>query len=543
MAITIDGLVSGLDVTSIVSQITALERRPVTILENKQATLADQKTAWQEVSTRLRSLESATAKLDTATEFASRSGLFSSNNASGGSVLSLSTSSTVSDGAYNIKVSQLAQAQKSASAETFSSTKTAAGISGTITLTSPSSGTPINISVVATDTLADIQSAITNSGANITATMVNTASTSSPAYKLLLTGDNKGAANDFTVATTLDAGALSFSTTQTAVDASLTIDGVSITKDSNTITDVINGATLNLETVGSGTLTFTTDYDGIISKVQDFVDSYNALTTYMAEQLRYDQTNNTRGVLFGNSTLMTIQNKVRSLVTNTVPGIDATNPNNLAALSQLGLLTNNENQLTLDSTALRDKLQSNFTDVQNVFTTSGSGTYTFVSSTGNSTGGTYDTKVVDLGGGIYGIALSSDGGSTYTNFTQSGDFAYGVAGTKYEDMIFQTGTLTAGEVGNTGSMRVAVGVAQSLSTITGKYTEYSTEGLIFNQNKSITDTDKEIQKQVDDLDRRITKKEKDLKAKFSSMEVLLAKLKSQQSYLSSQLSTFIKSYG
>jgi len=533
MALSVDGLVSGLDTTTIISQLMDLERRPVTLLQNKQTTLADQKAAWQEVNSRLLKFETAANAINTADEFASRSASFSSNNTSGGSVLSVTAGSNTSEGTYNVAVSQIARAQKSASNEAFSSYTSAAGASGTISINGS-----YNITVSASDTLEEIKNNINSSGAPVTASIINTGTSSSPQYKLILSASDTGTANSFTAS---DITNLTFATTQAAQDAQFTIDGVSVTKSSNTVTDVIYDATINLETTGSGAVTFSTDYNSIVDKVKTFVGAYNDVMDYIKEQFTYNQNTNEKGALFGNATLEMIQEQVRSVMTNSVPGIDATDTSNLAYLSQVGLKTDEENHLVVNETTFKDLLKTRFDDVKNLFVTSGSGTYTFTSATGKTQGGVYDTRVVDAGGGTAALEMRLQGSSgSWIRLTQNGNFALGQSGSDLEGLILRTGTLSVGDPD--GSMKIAIGAAERISVKAGSFTEFSTDGLIFNQYQSIEKQDKDIQSQIDDLDQRITKKEEDLKTKFANLETLLSKLTSQQNYLNSQLGTLSQNW-
>ena len=306
MSISVDGLISGLDTTSIVKQILDLERRPIDLLKAKQATLTKQKTAWQEVNTRMLSLETSAKGLNTEGLFNTRSADFHTNNSLGGTVLSVSSGPDAVDGTFNIVVTQLATAEKSVSNEGFTSATASASASGTITI----DGT-YNISVTSSDTLTNIRDKINNSGANVTATVFNAGTTTSPSYKLVVTGDNTGLSNAFTIT---DITNLTFNETQTAQDASFTLDGISVTKDSNTVSDVINDVTLSLETVGSGSVTFSTDYTALVDKIQTFADAYNEVTNYMKEQFSYDHGTNSKGDLFGNTALLSIQSQLRGIV-------------------------------------------------------------------------------------------------------------------------------------------------------------------------------------------------------------------------------------
>lgn len=529
MGIAVGGLVSGIDSNSIITKLMELERRPVTLLEDKRTTLSNEKAAWQEVSSKMLTFKTAANDIATSSKFASRSATFTSNNASGADPITVSAGSTSTDGAYNIKVNQLAQTQKSATNEGFSSSTSALGLQGTISINGST-----NVTVSSTDTLSGIMDAINNSGAGVTASIFNAGTSASPQYRLMLAGSDTGVSNAFTVSYNNSGGSssISFSTTQAAQDASLTFDGVAITKSSNSISDIITGATINLKTAGSGTITMATDQSGVLAKVQNFVDKYNDVMGYIAEQLAYDQTNQTKGTLFGNATLMTMQNQLRSIVNMTIPGLDPANSDILSSLSQVGIQTDVNNQLTLDTATFTDALTNKFSQVSRLFASGGSGTYTFVSASGFTQGGQYDTKVE---GGVLKLRLA--GSADWISLTQDGNYAYGASGTALDGLLILTQSLVEGQ---TGSMTITGGVATRALAYTGRYTEFSTEGLIYNQNKSIDTRDKEFEDQITTLNNRLTKKENDLKTKFANLEVLLAKMNSQQQYLDQQLTSLNK---
>ena len=522
MAISVDGLVSGTNYTSIIQQLIDIEKRPIALIEDKQAILKEEKTAWSAVSPKLISLQTAVNALRTESTFSSLSAAFQNFNTAGGSVLSVSATTSATAGSYNVKVSQLAQAQKSSSDQAFSSYTSAAGLEGTLSIGST------NIAITTGQSLLDIQNNVNNTTASASVTIVNAGTSASPQYKLVLTGKNTGATGAFTASTAMTTGTLSFSTNQSAQNALMTVDGISVSKDTNSVTDVISGVTLNLQTAGSGAVTIATDYSSIVSKAQTFATAYNDAMNFIADQLQYDVASKTHGALFGNAALMTIQNQLRSIVSGTVPGIDQTDTAKLAALSQVGIQQDQTFQLTVDTAAFTTALQTRFEDVQNLFTAAGSGTYTFVAASGKTQGATYDTRVSS---GVF--QMRKEGTSDWISLTQDGSYAYGVTDTILEGLLIRTGTLVEGQ---TGTMNISVGVAERVSTNIESYTEYSAEGLIYNQTKSIDDRDKEFEKTIEALNVRITKKQDDLRAKFANLEVLLAKMSAQQAYLGQQLS-------
>jgi flagellar hook-associated protein 2 len=272
-----------------------------------------------------------------------------------------------------------------------------------------------------------------------------------------------------------------------------------------------------------------TDHAGILSKVQNFVDKYNAVMTNMNTQLSYDSTNQTKGTLFGNSTLMAMQNQLRSFVTGNVPGMNPSDPNTLSSLAQVGIKNDVNNTLTLDGSVFNAALTKNFDQVTNLFASTGKGSYSFVSASGFTQGGQYDTKVE---GGILKMRLSGSAGN-WISLIQDGNFTSGATNTPLDGLLLRTGPLTEGQ---TGSMTITAGVGTRVQAYTTRYSEFSTEGLIYNQNKSLETRDKEFLDQMTTLTARLAVTENNLKAKFTNLETLLSKMSSQQNYLNQQLS-------
>ena len=191
-------------------------------------------------------------------------------------------------------------------------------------------------------------------------------------YKLTLTSNTTGASN--TISLTVDenndgtyggagetdtAGLSSIasgnmSTTQAAADASITVNGLTVTRSSNTITDVITGVTMNLVKV-SGTTEFTLtvaqDSSALTSKLNSFVSSYNQVMSTIND-LRGNAT--TRGILSGDATSAALKNTLRNIITATY---------NNTNLVSLGLTHDKNGVLSLNSTTLDSAISSNQSSV------------------------------------------------------------------------------------------------------------------------------------------------------------------------------------
>jgi flagellar hook-associated protein 2 len=179
-------------------------------------------------------------------------------------------------------------------------------------------------------------------------------------------------------------------------DALINIDGIDVESSNNTIDNVLNGVTLNLRASDeSTTITLNIDRDisGIVGKIKTFVDSYNSVSSYIAKQQSYDtEKEKTGGVLFGDGTLSSVKSDLSSLLVNPIWGVSS----QFSILGLVGINLNNEGQLSLDSAKLTDFLKSNFYDVQQLFSatgTSDTGTMEFVSNTSDTKAGEYTVNI------------------------------------------------------------------------------------------------------------------------------------------------------
>lgn len=524
MALSVDGLSSGLDTTNIISKLIELERRPVKLLENKKTSLNNQFSTWQEFNRRLSALETAVNAINKSSEFIGITSSFTNNNSlSTQTVLTASASSTAASGTYTIKINSIAKAEKEVS-QGFSSTSSTLGSgSGTLTITVGSKTTSIEVNST-NNTLEGLKTAINNANAGVTASIINDGSS----YRLSLTGTNSGSDNTITIQDNLQGGSLfSWTESQSASNASIELDGISISKSSNVVTDVIDGVTLNLQSAGSGTITLTSDTSKVKQNISNFVNAYNDVMTFINEQFTYDTNKKTTGgYLFGNNTLMSIQQKLRGIVSNSVPGLSG----NYTYLSQVGIRTGADGKLSINDSELSDALRVDYTGVSKLFTESGSSTdanVTYVTISEKTKGGTYEIRV---SGGV--VQFRKSGTTEWHDATGSGNYWTGGAGYDEEGLKVRLNSLSNGSY---GSVTVSLGIAEQLTTEVKYLTDKSYNGLIFAEEEDIQKRTKDINDQIDALNLRINNKEEGLKRKFTSLEVVLSKLQSQGSYFIQQL--------
>lgn len=155
---------------------------------------------------------------------------------------------------------------------------------------------------------------------------------------------------------------------QKAQNAVIKVDGIQISRPTNTFSDVIDGATLTARKVSTDPVSVTVQNNasGVTSKIQDFANSYNALVDNIAKATAYDTTNKQAAVLFGDSGLQGILSSLRNGLGKTVPGNST-----YTTLSSIGVTMDNKGHLAVDTSKVNTALTKNLADVQNLFIESG----------------------------------------------------------------------------------------------------------------------------------------------------------------------------
>lgn len=364
--ITSLGVGSGLDLDSILE---SLE-------ESKETSLLDPITAQEEsVSAEISAygtLTSALTTLQTAVEALADESLYKSLTTTlSGSGVTAATTSEAEAGTYTLAVTQLAQAQSLTTAG--NANKTTALGTGTLTL---QVGTQEAVSITldsSNNTLEGIRDAINAADAGITASIVNDGSDTP--YRLVLTSDSTGTESEMTVTYTgtdstdqasslfgYDGTTGNMTETVEALDAELTINGIAISSQSNTVEDALQGVTLSLSaTSSSQTLTIAQDTDAILEAITTFVDAYNDYVTTVDELTAYNADTDTAGELLGDSTTRRISSELSSDL------YSAIGSGTYSYLSQLGISLEVDGTLLIDEDALTSALEDDAQAVSQFF--------------------------------------------------------------------------------------------------------------------------------------------------------------------------------
>jgi len=339
------GIGSGLDVNSIVKQLVAIERQPINRLQADKANLNAQVSAFGTLKSALSTFQDALASLKTVSAFQ----VFTATSADS-TAFTATADSTAAIGSTNIQVTQLAVADKQASVGIADTDTTTLGTAGdTVQFTVNGQSFTVNGGGL---TLTGLRDAINNATDNVgvTATILSETPTSN---RLVLTSNNTGTANAISTTFTGTLGTdLGLTSVTAPKDAQITVDGFTVTRSSNTISDALSGVTLTL--TGTNTtaapLTISRDTEAVKTNIQSFVDAFNTLKTTM------DGLGNKE--LQADSTLRSVQTAIQSVL-NTPP----TSGSSFSYLSEIGVSIQKDGSLAVDSTRLDPALAANFSDV------------------------------------------------------------------------------------------------------------------------------------------------------------------------------------
>jgi flagellar hook-associated protein 2 len=372
-SITSLGIGSGIDINTMVSQLVALERRPLEQMRAEASRLQTQVSSFGKMQSLMATLQDAANALASNTLWA-RSTATSSDDTR----VSPVGGGNAAPGNYAVSVSALAAPQTLASASAFGAAADLVGAgtltielgtwdAGTTAFTPKAGGSAVSVTVSETDTLLTLRDKINAAGAGVQASIVSDAS----GARLALRSSASGVDNGFRIAAgdvdgnDLDAAGLSrlafdppAGTTgmlyaQAASNASASVNGIAVQTAGNELTDVIDGMTLRLrQTTGTPVdVAVAADREAIKTAITAFADAYNELARFVGEQTRYDAGAGRGGPLQGDSAATGLLSRMRALV-GQASGASAS----LGRLSDVGLELQRDGTLKINGAKLDDAL-------------------------------------------------------------------------------------------------------------------------------------------------------------------------------------------
>lgn len=424
---------SGLDLESLVTKLMQAEQQPLTNLVSKEAKLQGKISALGTLKSSLSTFQSSVQTLTDSSKFQQATASVSDSE-----VATVSASSTAQTGSYSLEVTQLAVAHKLKSAA-YTNTTDEIGTGtlsiqfgtysgGVFTANPDKAAASITISS-SQNTLSGVRDAINAAGAGVTASIVNDGS----GNRLVLTSTSTGESSSMRITATdgdgnntdnsglselvYDAstgGTSNLSQVLAAKNAQFTLDGMSITKSSNTVTDVISGMTINLlqktDTDTPVTISVSRDTSTVTKAVQDFVKAYNTLNTSIKDLGHFSYNKDTKvtdaGALQGEYALSAIQSQLRNTLNGVLSG-----GGTYTRLSQVGVTFQKDGSLAVDTSKLGAAVKSNAADVASLFSANGVPTdsgITYAGAGDNTTIGNYTVNITQLAtkGTLNGAAIT-----------------------------------------------------------------------------------------------------------------------------------------
>ncbi|HEY6609588.1 MAG TPA: flagellar filament capping protein FliD [Pseudomonas sp.] len=360
-AISSLGVGSGLDLGGLLDQLEKAERMKLDPITTQKKTQQTKLSSYGRLKGSLSSLQAAAKTLNDSKTF---QGVTSSISGSGATAAAKSDAVV---GRYAIEVGTLAKAQSLAT--TGVADRTTDLGAGTLSIT-VGSGEPMSIVLAeGASSLEDVRDAINKANGGVSASIVNDGSATP--HRLVLTSTATGKASEMAVNFTPAAGAegsvlagkLGYDSatgtgvmTQTvaAANATLKVNGIDITSQSNVVEGAVQGVTLSLsEANSSQVLTVERDNAAIKSAVTGFVTAYNSLQGTIASLTSYNADTQVAGDLLGDATLRSAQSQLRSVLTGTL-GEGA-----LTRLADIGIELELKGTLKLDNAKLDGLVSSN----------------------------------------------------------------------------------------------------------------------------------------------------------------------------------------
>lgn len=332
-------------------------------------------------------------------------------------------STKASRGTYNVNVLSLAQSQSLASSTFADRDSTSVG-TGSFTISSGDKSATLTIDG-SNNTLQGLADEINEAGIGVSAGVIDTGS----GFRLVLSSEETGEANAISVSVTDDdgnnddaAGLSQFvfnDTTQNmqetiaAKDARVEINGIEITRSTNSFTDVIDGLSFEAKAEGvTSTIKVEQDFGAVADRVGAFVEKFNALQTTIKGLSGFNAETGQGGILSGDTTIRSIQAQLRNVLGRVVPGLENAS---IRTLADVGITTDYETGgLSFDRAKFEEQLRKNPDDVTALFAEQGrtsSADVEFLGSGSGTTRGNYAINITQAAtqGGVLGDSALADG--------------------------------------------------------------------------------------------------------------------------------------
>ncbi|WP_417827931.1 flagellar filament capping protein FliD [Thalassospira sp.] len=564
--VQLSGGSSNIDFVDTVDKMIAARRIPADNLETRIEENDEKIAALKELQTLVGTLKDSMANLYGATSFDNSKNIFeakqifaSSDGSDAASLIGVTASNAAETGSYTFEINQVASRHKlSSDTQPVAAGDDITGITGTGTFTVTGGTGSSTVTVAAGDTLQDIRDKINNikDSTGVQASVVKVSDTEST---LILTSTEEGEDNRMSFSD--DSGnvlqSLGILTDPTTIDAanvidagnnaSLTLDGITVTRGSNEFSDLVDGLTISLYDAEPGTeitIEIEQDLNQAKTAILDFVDAYNAVQTFINEKTAIDATTGEASddaILLGDTSVKGIESALQQIAGSFANGVtDRAGKDDYSVFAEIGLdfVPYGSNQdplldktIQIDETALNEALLNEPDEVMELFLFRGKSDDSDITMTGfdsQTQAGTYAFNIEASGGAITGV--------TYDLFDPEGNvIATGKNATVSGNSIRTPDGLRLFYSGD-GNADSTVNVSTSIGL--GAQFYFELDSILDDEEGTLTQAISELETQtasheekVERIDERLARQREILMDKFIAMETALARMQNIQDSL------------
>lgn len=542
--ITYTGLGNGTDFTQLITKLVQVEQGRITTLQTWKKSWTNKQAAFQELNTEMLSLKTTLDGMDTINEFMSKT-----TDSTDSTVVSAVAGAGAENGSHELVVHQLATAKAMVTTLGYTTaTEDINSSSSDAIFAYTYKGVTYSNTAGANCTLTDLVNIINNDPSN--PGVKASVSYDGSKYYLQLRGMDTGSTSSLVIndtSTTLTGfKAANFGTITSNASSLLKLDGWPasaaswITRETNSISDLVTGLTLTLKGTGSSTLTTTTDTDAIKEKVETFVEQMNAVRTLIMDISKVDSSTKQASLLTGNYGIQLIDTNLKSAVAGIGVGFDY-DQDKYSTLSQLGIMTDaqegstTEGLLVIDDDIFDAILSSNADAVAQLFSAqyvgrTSSSDFSISSYIKNTTKcGTYDLSYTTGADGK--ITAATINGHPAT-FHSNSNLITGKAGYDESGMVIRVVDTTAGT--HTGEVALKLGKTGQLSNLLDELTD-ETDGPLHILDENYDDITAMIDAKISFEQRRISTYAANLRKRFAKVDSLLGTYTQTQTQLTSAI--------
>jgi flagellar hook-associated protein 2 len=371
---------------------------PRAILERNQSKVSTELDAIKFLETNLTAFSSYLTELSSPDLFAQRTA-----SSSDESVVSITTTNAATLATYQVEAKQLAQAHTLVANKSYSSPSDTVS-NGTLEIALAGQTHTIVIDA-SNNTLEGLQNVINSGNYGVSASIINNAGS----YQMMFTSKETGAAGEMSISGLTDFDTAGYTTTAEAQDAVMSLNGLTVSSNSNEFDGVVEGVSFTLNSVSIGspkTLSVGQDTGKVSETITSFVGVYNQLQTIFDELGSYDKSSLTTaeleseeykfyGDLAGNSVLRSVQDQVKASISGAISELNSS----YNTLTSVGISFDRKGVLQLDEAVLNGVIASDMQALSNLFSKGGTAEDPLINVTAGTDAtqtGSYDLNITQM---------------------------------------------------------------------------------------------------------------------------------------------------